>query len=329
MQACDFAIHHDYDTESESDIAKKIIRGIVINPLKDNRPIVFFIGGKSGMGKSYASIRIQEVLCELQNINILKCFDAINVYTPLQYPEKLQALLNDPKLKRVNILTVQEAREAMKAKLWNSFITQAIADVNAMSRAIKRLCIIIVSQSLKDITKELRYTVDYYCEINRPIRRAARIKIWRLYMDTRDLENIKLRKRRLWGFIVDKKTKRFTKYFPDHIELALPDPELCRMFDEKDKESKGIIIEQKTHKLMDQIKKDMETKDDRIPGLVNHYLKNVDQLLTIGKQTKKGWRANKEFREMYKFNMQDSRNFEEQLNNKLKEMGVTESGVSE
>lgn len=322
----DFSVKHDFETESNQDLSKKIIKAMWLNRLKRNKPVVIFVGGKSGEGKSYTVIRIQEILCELQNLDIFKYFDVMNVYTPIQYPEKLQEILNNKEYKKVNIIAVQEAREVVKAKNWSSFLTQAIADINALVRTQRRMCIILVSQSLKDITKEIRYTIDYYCKVARPGHNAARLFIDRLYMDERDLENLKLKKRRVWGFVQDPKGRKI-KLYPEFIELSLPDKRLTEIFDKQDFESKGQIIRDKTNKLIEEIKKDMDIEDKRVNQLVDHYISNIDQLLSIGKQTKKGWRANKEFREMYKLGVQESREFENLLNIKLKEKGVLEDGI--
>lgn len=325
-RAFDFAVKHDFNTEPIQDLSKKIIKSIWLNRLKRNKPVVIFVAGKSGEGKSYSVIRIQEILCELQGLDIHEHFDAINVYTPIQYPEKLDKLLNDKKLKKVNILAVQEAREVIKAKNWSSFLTQAIADINALVRTRKRMCIILVSQTLKDITKEIRYTIDFYVEASRPADSPCRLHIYKMYMDNRDLENLKLKKRKIWGHVIDPEKRRI-KLYPEYIELSLPNKELTAKFEAKDYESKGQIIKDKMDKLITEIKKDMNIDTKRVDQLVDYYLKNVDQLLTIGKQTRKGWKANKEFREMYKLGMKESTEFETELNNRLAEMGVKEDGV--
>lgn len=320
----DFVVKHDFKTEPTQDLSKKIIKAIWLNRLKRNKPVVIFVAGKSGEGKSYTVIKIEELLCELQNLNIFDFFNDINVYTPIQYPEKLEKILNEPRLKKVNIIAVQEAREVIKAKNWSSFLTQAIADINALVRTRKRMAIILVSQTLKDITKEIRYTVDYYCEVSRSGNDSAKLYIYRMYMDNRDLENIKLKKRKIWGHVIDPEGRRI-KLYPECITLSLPSKELRDIFDKKDYESKGEIIKDKMDKLITEIKKDMHIDDQRVVKLVDHYVANVDQLLTIGKQTKKGWKANKDFRTMYNLGLKECNEFESALNERLKLAGVVEN----
>ena len=137
MAACDFVIRHDFATETPEALSKKILLSVIIGRLKHKKPAVIFFSGDSGEGKSYSALRFQEVLLELQGLDIMDYFDVCNVMVPLEYPDKLSKILYDKKYKKINVICMHEAREIVRAKNWQSFLTQAIADVNAMSRAMK------------------------------------------------------------------------------------------------------------------------------------------------------------------------------------------------
>jgi hypothetical protein len=240
----DFAVRYDPKTTKPEELTKKILHSIVIRRLKFKKPAVMFIAGKSGEGKSHTAIKLQQLLLEINNLDIKEHLQNINVFTPLEYPKKLDQLLYNKELKKVNIICMHEAREIIRATDWRNFLTTSIADVNAMSRAIKRLCIMIISQNLKDIAREIRLTVNYYCKVSRPLGKNARLYIFTMYEDDRDIDNPRIKKRRLTGYLVYPNGK-YHKYTPQYLELSRLDKDIAKTFEKADTDAKSGILKSK------------------------------------------------------------------------------------
>lgn len=323
MAFCDFAIKYDPDKDTSEDIAKKIIYAIIVKRLKAHKPAICFIAGDSGEGKSYSGIRLQQLILEAQGIDIKDYFNEINVYTPLEYSQKIDKLLFDPSLKKVNVICMHEAREVIKAKLWHSFVTQSVADINAMSRQIKRLCIIIISQFIRDITNDVRYTLNYYMKVRRPKGKRARLYIYVMWKDDRDLEKPKLRKRKLSGYLVYP-NGRWQRFVPQYLELSKPDKELIDIFEKNDSEAKTGIIRDKLARLLKEMELDIGKQSKKVSALVEFHLKNIDSLDTIGKRWKGKWIIRKEVKDMYGLNESEVNKFQSLLNEGLKNRGVIE-----
>jgi hypothetical protein len=317
----DFVVKYDPEKDTEEDLVKKIFYSIFIKRIKSKKPVVIFISGDSGEGKSYSALRMQEILLTLQEINYKENFEHINVFTPLEYPQKLDNLLFNKELKKVNILTMHEAREIVKAKNWHSFLNQAVSDVNAMSRAVKRICFIIVSQFIRDISVDIRYTLNYYVTVRRPPGQKAKLYISKMWKDDRDLEKPKLRKRRLKGYLVYPNGK-YRLYTPEFIELNRPDKEICEMFNKKDFESKAHIIRNKTEKLIKDMKLETETADKKLNAMLEWYMNNPENLDIIGKRYKKGIRLKSEVKLMHDLTDMEVKRFQKMINEKMKEKNM-------
>lgn len=323
MAVCDFRVKYDPDKDTSLDVTKRILYSIIIRPIKNKKPRVIFASGDSGEGKSWGMLRLQELLCEIQKIDFSKFMESMNVFLPIEYPKKLNKLLHDPEYKKANIICIHEGREVIKAKLWHSYLNQTIADVNALSRSIKRMCIIVVSQFIRDISTDIRYTINYYCKIRRPLEHKARLYINVMWKDDRDLEKPKLRKRKLSGYLVypDGKHRRF---IPEYFELNKPSQDIIELFNRLDTEAKSDIIRNKTEKLIKDMEKELNVNDNKVENIVNWYLKNIESISLIGKKTKRGWKLNSEVRKNHDLTEQEAKQFEFKLAEKLKERGLVE-----
>ena len=329
MAFCDFVVKYNPDTDSQEELTKRILYSVIIKRLKAKKPAVIFIGGDSGEGKSLSSIRLLELLCEVQGLALKDFFNDINVYTPIEYPTKLDNLLYDKRLKKVNLIVIHEARELVKAKNWQKFLTQAIADVNAMSRSIKRLCTIIISQFIRDITTDIRYTLNYYMVVRRPKGRPARVYINVMWKDDRDLEKPKLRKRKLSGYLVSP-TGKYRRFVPRYLELRKPDKELVKIFEKSDKEAKTEIIRSKLNRLIEEMRQEMDTDNNKIDLMVDFYSKNTSNLQLITRKYKGSLRVNSNFKDMHDITNEEARKFEKLLNERLKKKGeIKDDGTPE
>jgi len=318
----DFLVKYDPAVDTSEDLTKRILYSLFVMPIKMKKPRVLFISGDSGEGKSYSAIRLQELLCEIQNINIVDNFKAINVFTPLEYPKKLDALLHDKKLKKVNILCLHEARELIRAKNWHSFLTSAIADVNAMSRSIKRLCFIIISQFIRDITTDVRYTLNYYIAMKRN-RSETRMYISKVWKDDRDLEKPKLRKRKIFGYVLYPNGKR-RKIRPSYLIIKKPSQILIDMFDQLDTEAKSAIIRRKLNRLIADMEMDLQGENKKIVDMVAWYMAKPDKLIGIGRVVGDKFKLDKKFKEMHDLNKKETEEFVKMLELELKNKGAIE-----
>lgn len=321
MKYCDFAVKYDPEKDTKEDVTKRILYVLFIKRLKYKKPAVAFISGDSGEGKSWTNVRLQEILMEIQGVDIKPYFKMMNVVNPMQYPEKLNTLLYDKEYKKANLICMHEAREVVKAKNWQSFLTQSVADVNALSRRIKRMVIIIISQFIRDVTTDIRYTMNYYCKVKRVGTKKARLYINVMWKDDRDLEKPKLRRRKLGGYLILPNGK-YRPFVPQYFEMNRPSQELIDIFETMDYESKSKIIKSKIHKLLEEMKKESGEQNIKVSKMVEWYIKNPENLNLIGKQKKKGYVLNSHFKDMHGLNDSEATEFKIMLQTALKEKGV-------
>lgn len=325
ISRCDFVVRYDPDVDTKEDLTKRILYSIIIKRLKANKPAISFLGGDSGEGKSWAALRLQEILLEIQGLYLKDYIDDVNVYTPLEYAQKLDNMLYEKRLKKVNIITIHEAREVIKAKLWHSFASQAIADVNAMSRGIKPLNIIIISQFIRDITTDVRYSINFYMTVSRPKNKRSRLYINVMWKDDSDLEKPKLRKRKLSGYVV-MPDGRYKRYVPQYLIMSKPQKDIRDVFEKADKESKTTIIRNKLSRLVDEMKLDIGDTSDRVNRLVDYYMNNIDNLSSIGRRWRGKWRINTDATKMLDMNKKEIESFQIIINDRLKNEGVIKDG---
>lgn len=325
---CDFVIQYDPKKDTDEDIAKKILYSVVVKRMKENKPVVIFLGGDSGEGKSWGSLRLQEILMEIQGQKLSNYVEHMNVFTPLEYPKKIDPLLFDKKLKKANIICLHEAREVIKAKLWQSFLTQAISDINAMSRSIKRLTVIIISQFIRDITSDMRYTINYYMTVSRPRGKKPRLKIQVMWKDDRDLESPKLRKRRLAGYLVYPNGK-YKRFIPQYFELNRPSKEITDRFEKLDIESKSSIIKSKINKLLQELESEIGGESDKVKAIVDWYMKDLNNLHLIGRRFRGKFKVHESFKNIHNLSQYELNQFQDMMTETLKKKGVIETQEEE
>lgn len=322
MAACDFVVKYDPEKDSQLDLTKRILYTIIVKRLKANKPSVMFIGGDSGEGKSLAAIRLQELVMDIQKQDINDFFETMNVNTPLQYPEKVDKLLFDKQFKKANIVCLHEAREVIKAKMWNTFLVQSVADINAMSRTVKRLFVIIVSQFIRDISTDIRYTLRYYCIVRRPTNKQARLYVNVMWKDDRDLEKPKLRKRKLQGYIVLPNGK-YRRFIPEYFELGKPSKELIEKFEKMDFDSKSTIIKSKLNKLVSEMQAEVGDHGNKLKAMLDYYGDDFDKISLIARQYRGKLKLKPQARDMHDLSRAESNRFEEMLNERFKKRGMT------
>lgn len=320
----DFIVRFDPDTETKQQLTDKIFYNLFIRRVKFRKPCVIFIGAESGEGKSYTALKIEERLLYMQGLDIKQHMNAVNVYCPIEYGKKLNALLFDKELKKVNLFCIHESRDVINAKDWNDFLPRAIADVNAQSRTIKRMITIIISQFIRDITTDVRYTLNYYCKVYRPLGKHPRLFIYKMWKDDRDLEKPKLKKRRIRGVLVYPSGKRRV-FIPEFFEMLYPEKEVIEEFEKQEYESKGRIIKNKMNKLIKKMELEVGDENPKVEAMVDFYTQNQENLKLIGRQGKRGFKLNPEFTKMHDLGDDETKEFKRKIVEKLKKMGIAET----
>lgn len=320
MAFCDFVVKYNPETDTPLVIAERILYSIFVKRLKAHKPCVIFMSGGSGEGKSISTLAFEDIILRIQNVDLKQYVNDVNVYTPLEYPKKLKRLLFEKELKKVNIIAIHEAREVVKAKLWHSFLNQSISDINAMSRAVKRMITIVVSQSIRDISTDIRFTLNYYCIVRRPKRQPARVKIKVLWLDDSDLEKPKLKARNISGYLVYPDGS-YQHYCPPYIEIKPPDKVIVDEFEKNDFESKSNILKGKIDKLIKVMEKDMNVENKKVDTMADWYADHPESLYLIGKYVRNKFRLKKEFKSMHDMSDHDTDIFEIKLNDRMKKKG--------
>lgn len=326
----DFVVDYDPAKDTSEEVTGRILKAVFLRRLKHKKPVIMFIGGDSGEGKSITALRIQQLLLALQGLDIKEYLNDMNVYTPIQYPEKLKRLLFDERLKPVNIICMHEAREIIKAKLWYNFLNQAISDINAQARSVKRLMTIIISQFIRDISSDIRYTLNYYCKVSRPLGygKKARLTIYVLWKDDRDLEKPRLRKRMLQGYLRYPNGK-YRKFVPTYLEVNLPPPEIIEEFEAQDYAAKANIIKRKIDTLIKDMEVELNVGTKKIDMIIEYYTRNEEMIKLIGKQTKKGFKLRPDFKDMHELTTIEADQFSRRLFTELEKKGLKEKDIGD
>jgi len=317
----DFVVRHNFKKETDADLVRKIFKSLFLHRIKNDKPVILFIEGKSGEGKSLTAIKILIEFFKLQglikdDLEYLKYLDATNVFHPLEYADKLYNLINNKELKKINGLIIHEARDIMNAKDYKTAINRLIADINAQLRAVKKMLVIIISQSIKDIDRDERRTLTYYVEVWRPLFRKVRMKLSLFWEDKRDLENIKLRKRAIRGYIVDENGKYRLTYLK-HLKVSIVPKEIKKAFQKQDYEKKFKIIRFKTTKLLRYLKKKYGEDIEAIDKFADYLYKHKEILKTVGKRYRGKWILTTEAMKMFGLTKDEIKEIQEKLNEKF------------
>jgi len=320
----DFIVKYDPVNEPPELLTERIIYSLFVRPLKKNKPRIIFMGGDTGEGKTFSVNTFMKIILKTQGIikdekEFREYINVINIFQPLEYGIKTKTILFDKKYKKINTIALQEAREIVKAKRWQEFSSQAVADINAQARQIKRMCIFVVSQFIRDITTDVRYSLNYYLTVYRAMggNGRAMVRIQRIWKDDRDLEKPKIRKRGIAGYVIyPNGRRRYIK--PKYLELKNLEKQTAKILDELDTKAKKPIIEKKLEELMRRLQDEFGLKDDKIGAMVEFYTNNQESLKLIGKRTNAGkFKLNNNFKIMHDITPTEAKDFNDKLNQSL------------
>lgn len=319
MRAPSFVI--DYK-EDESELALDALHNLWVGRVESNKPCVVVWVGGSGEGKSYSVVNTIDHLYARKQIDLAKDLNKVVAYTPLEYGTKLSTFLKDKTMKKYQIFMVDEAREVMKAKHWNSFINQAISDVNALSRGIKPVLFIVVTQSILDIDRNTRRTMNFYVTTHRPRHKSAYIRINKVWIDDYDLEKPRLRKTPVFGIV--KKGKQRIKVRKLKINFHVPREEVRKPYDANSTNAKQRIINRKFDALIKALEAEYGESNDHLGKMAEFYANDPDALSTITRRTPRGkLKVKKEaISHLQLSDKEKLKEFEEMVTKKLEEKGL-------
>ena len=285
MGVIDFVIKTDKDV---NEIAALIFFRLFYERIQANKPCIVIITGASGEGKSYTCLKIIEEMYKLLKIDITPFVKHFVVMNPLQYSEKLNAILYEKFLRKIKVLQIDEARAVVGSDKWASFVNQTIAHVNAMSRAIKPLMVFIITQSIKDVDNATRRTINYEIKCTRRRYKPVEAEIYKYWIDDHNPENPVLRKRKVYGII--KQHGENIKVQPRFI-MKKASPEVLRIYEGLMIEGKTELLNNKLTKLTDEMKKDIEVGTfTRVEELHRFFLANPDNLKDWAEYKRKKWK---------------------------------------
>jgi len=149
---------------------------LIGNEIKD-RLIIFFVDGKSGMGKSALSLWLAFVIEIMHNMRF-NTSEQI-VFSPAEYSKKVQNFINED----YYALVFDEMRFFAGSREWYSMLNKAITEANVLIRQLKYSksghggVFIFNSQSITDVDKNVRKTIDYYFHLTS----KGRGKVYKVY----------------------------------------------------------------------------------------------------------------------------------------------------
>ena len=310
----------EFSDKEKSDFSKTVLQRIALNRIKNNKPTVILLVADSGEGKSYTALSWIDAILEAQGVDFAKHVNDVIVYTPLEYVKKIDRLLHAKELKKVNVVLLDEARQLVKANTWYSFVNQAIADVNAMSRGVKPMVFFIVTQFIKDVDPATRRTLTFYGKCSRP-RRKVKLWLYKIWKDDRDIERPALKKRRIYGVVRRGRRKRVIK---PNFSFSLPRPEIVEIYEKMQKEAKGKLIRRKLEILLKKLEKDFEGLFDKVDAMVDWYVAKPEMLQTITVRSRGKIRLNKDVQAMHDLTKEEVKEFEKRLMEKLEKRGLAD-----
>lgn len=324
--ATDFNIRYNPDVDNEHTVSSKIILALTLQQLKAHIPIIMSITGKSSSGKSSTAINLQRKIFEAQGLSQEQFFNVSNIFTPLEYSRKMHSVLYDKENKGVNCIIIHEARDVIRAKDWHSLLSQVVADVNALSRAIKPLCVIIVSQNVKDITSEVRRTISLYGETKRRATGNVRFYMYKTYQRLIDIETIKTGRRKIIGNIIfPDGTKR--KLRPKCFLMNMPPKQIMDMFVELDLAAKKKILDRKLNELSAEMERQYGEEVSKLKTLVDFYTSDPDRFEHIGRMNAGFFVVSKDFAKLHDLSRDEKKEFIMLVEKKMREKGTISNGV--
>lgn len=271
-----------------------------IKPTLQDKIVIVFLEGKSGSGKSSAMVLLQ-LYAEMifQKITGVKSqYDVVrqNVFTPQQYYEKLRNWVESPSL----TFGVDELRFLLPKAKWQSLIAQSIGEINETIRAVKSenmkkqtgiRCggiIFYNSQSITDVTKDVRKTVDVDIVLERDSRVTARI--YEFWTERFNIERPIFHPRKYRVRL----GRNLVLYPSSETTFSRAPMIIFNRFIKASVEAKAAIFRKKREKIIKELEKEFgpkmsfedELKNDEIWNMISRMAKYRKGKITFSKETK-------------------------------------------
>lgn len=326
---------HDFIVEWQGTselTTQKIFYNLFVKKIKADMPCVICVTGKSGRGKSSVALHLTDILFKQEGLDFAQYVEHAVVGSIKDFGPKTKAILHDKELKKCFALIIDEARATVNSQDWASLVNRTVAMVNALSRAVKPLMIIIVAQSLKDVDRATRDTIDYYIKVTRTYGNPAKIKMYEFYVNDNDIDKPKTQKKIVRGLVKQgngKETIELRK-----IEFPKVRPEVWEPYKKAMIQSKNELLEAEFDKLaLALVDKHTDTHVQRIDNLIKFLWSNKYVLSQFAKFSFKKWKLNPEFVQNFNVTDTEKKDIEKRLKLlSLKETnkeGVDSNGVHE
>jgi len=306
--------------EDEKELAHRQIEYAFLERNRSGKNTFVAHTGKSREGKSSMTLSEIEFMLKMHDIYLEDNLELINkmfVYTPFEYPDKLDALLNDKELKKVHFITIDDARFVINAKRWQTFLNQAIADVSSIAGRIKPLTVFINTQFLKDIDYDFRLALDFWGSAYRSLHGKAEMRYFRFWLDERDPEKLRMRKRTMRGIVV-KDNKRIM-YEPEKYVFNMPTKKVWDFYDQQSYEAKGKLVRKKLDDLMKEMRKESGL-DNRLEQMIEYYSKpqNYDGLMMLFEYKYRKAKLKKDAHDILGLSKQEGQEFANRIAERLR-----------
>lgn len=296
-----------------------IFNHLITYEIKDDKPCVIAIVGKSGRGKSSVALHITDKIFELNGINLEDYVTNIVINDIRDFGPKVRALLKEPHLKKPFALIIDEAKKTINSKDWNTLINQTVDMINSQSRAIKPMAIFILSQRWKDIDSTIRDSIDYYIPVSRPRGKPAKIRVYEIFEDDKDVEKPKMRKKTIKGQI--KEGSSYNTVYLKEVEFPRVRKEVWEKYKKEMIDAKLEDLEHRFDALTKAVEEKYYSKENaRVTELTDYLVGNRELLFRYGHCTKKNkiWKLNKEAEQVLDLTPKQKKDLEVNLTNTLK-----------
>lgn len=305
----------------------------LLEPVACGKNRFILVTGPSREGKSATVATIIEELMKRKGLEFKDYVHDIFIYTPFEYKPKMEAHLNDPRLKDVPFAVLDDARFTVSSKNWHSIINRSIADISSISGRQKPLVFFICTQFLSDIDKDMRRFLNYWFSCYRPLHKPAELKPFAFWSDERDPENVKLRKRPFKGIVVEK--GKYIMHIPKNFIFHMPSKEAWKIYDAASFDAKSKLLQIRFDKLMTKLEKEAGL-NNRVDRMVEFYAQPqyYEHIMSYFTYKYRKLRLKPESFDILKLTKVEGKEFTEKLSDKLRfnqkqQMGDISGDLSE
>ena len=295
------------NVQSAAELGEYVIKRCVEDRLKYKKNVIIFICGGIGEGKSYAALRIAELI--EPNFNVREQV----IYYPLQFLEAINKAIE----KNYKVLVLDEAHTTVPSRLWYSFSNLAIHFVLTTFRQVKNMVLIIVAPNLMWIDKTLREIINFYGIVDRMRDRQPELRLYHVSFNYFDLQDQSPFLRKLafhWKGRV---------YKVSALRLNKPSEKIIEEYENYATVYKKELIQKQLENTMDKISKALETKQKaNISEIANTLIENQKLLFTLMKKRKEGLELKKgEVKRLFKLSDSEFEQLNAEVIEKIKALG--------